>query len=181
MIELKSSKRNYGVILPNSIEEITPEILNEITKRVSLPKHYCVVALCFKTRLFDFVVAMNSKKESSVSVVPIMAKISEEDAKEINCEIGNKLIIDRSALERGSHLRLPVIISTDNIKSYINSDETLVKEIIGSKANTEIGMKKTSPIILLEFKIVPVNDISASVSKGEEPVDPFVIVKGADA
>ena len=175
MIQIKSEKKSYGINFPTSISEITPEVLAAITEHVRLPKHYCVIALCFKTRLFDFVVAMNSKKEHSVSVVPIMAKISEEDSKEINSTISNKVILSRSALEMGTHLNLPVIISTDNARNYFASDEALTKSII-TKSN-DIFKDKTikDNIIVLEFKIVPISDIKASIPAVCDNVDPFII------
>ena len=175
MIQIKSEKKSYGINFPTSISEITPTVLNAITQEVKLPKHYCIVALCFKTRLFDFVVAMNSKKEHSVSVIPIMAKINQEDSEEINSVVSNKVILSRSALEMATHINLQTMISTDNARNYFAADEALTKSII-TKSN-DIFKNKTvkDNIIVLEFKIVPVSDIKASVPSEYNGIDPFVI------
>ena len=175
MIQIKSEKKSYGINFPTSVDELTADILTSITEQVKLPKHYCIVALCFKTRLFDFVVAMNSKKEHSISVVPILAKISEEDSAETNAVVSDKVIISRSALEMGSHLNLPVMISTDNARNYLASDETLTKSIISRSNPIFKDLTKRDNIIVLEFKIIPVSDIKATVPLNANGIDPFVV------
>lgn len=175
MIQIKSEKKSYGINFPTSVDELTPDVLTSITEQVKLPKHYCIIALCFKTRLFDFVVAMNSKKEHSISVVPVLAKISEEDSIETNAAISDKIIISRSALEMGTHLSLPVMISTDNARNYLASDEVLTKSIITRSNPIFKDMNKRDNIIVLEFKIIPVSDIKAAVPCKADSVDPFVI------
>lgn len=184
MLEIKSKAKSYGINFPTSVEEITPEVLENITKGVKLPKYYCIVALCFKTKLFEFVTAIDSKRETNVSVVPILAKISEEDAKDINTAVGDKLIIDRSSLERGSHLNLPVMIGSNNASKYIKSDNDLVRTISSgnfNKPKIDLNINKSlipanSPtIVVLEFKIVPINTINASVPVDHKVEDPFII------
>lgn len=173
MITIKSEKKSYGINFPTSINELTPGILDEITKQVKLPKHYCIVALCFKTRLFDFVVAMNSKKEQAVAIVPLLAKINEEDKVDANANVSDRVILSRSALEMGTHISLPVIISTDNARNYFSSDEELTKSIISRRNPIFLDMTKKDNIIVLEFKIVPVSDIKATVPLDGKGFDPF--------
>ena len=84
MIEIKSDKLSYGIKFPTSIKELTPELLTTITEGVRLPKHYCVIALAFNTKVFDFCTAINSNKDTNVSVTPIVAKIYKEDSDEVN-------------------------------------------------------------------------------------------------
>lgn len=175
MIQVKSDKKSYGINFPTSIYELTPEVLTSITEQVKLPKHYCIIALCFKTRLFDFVVAMNSKKEHSISVVPVLAKISEEDSAETNAVVSDKVIINRAALEMGTHISIPVMISTDNARNYLASDEDLTKSIITRTNPIFNNLGKQDNIVVLEFKIVPVSDIKATVPIGANGNDPFVI------
>lgn len=178
MITIKSEKKSYGINFPTSVNELTPEILNEITKQVKLPKHYCVIALCFRTRLFDFVVAMNSKKEQAVSIVPLLAKINEEDKVDANANISDRVILSRSALEMGTHLSLPVIISTDNAQRYFSSDEQLTKSIITRRNPIFTDITKKDNIIVLEFKIIPVSDIKATVPLDGKGYDPFYVADG---
>lgn len=174
MITIKSEKKSYGISFPTSVNELTPEIFDEITKQVKLPKHYCIVALCFKTRLFDFVVAMNSKKEQAVAIVPLLAKINEEDKVDVNADISDRVILSRSALEMGTHISLPVIISTDNARNYFSSDEELTKSIISRRNPIFTNMTKRDNIIVLEFKIIPISDIKATVPLNGKGYDPFL-------
>ena len=84
MIEIKSAKMSYGINFPTSVKELTPEVLETITNGVKLPKHYCIIALAFDTKVFDFCAAINSSRNTNVAVTPILAKIAQEDSKEIN-------------------------------------------------------------------------------------------------
>lgn len=174
MIQIKSEKKSYGINFPTSVNDLTPEILESITKQVKLPKHYCVIALCFKTTLFDFAVAMNSKKEHSISVVPVLAKISKEDSEEINANVSDKIILSRSSLEMGTHLNLPILINTDNARKYFMSDVDLTKSIINHTNPIYQKIGKKDNIIVVEFKIIPVSDIKASVAIDAEEIDPFI-------
>lgn len=178
MITIKSEKKSYGINFPTSKEEITPELLGTITNYVKLPKHYCIVALCFQTKVFDFVAMAKSRANSNVAVTPVLAKISAEDAELINASIGDKLIIDRSSLERGVHLNLPVAISSNAARNYFESDPELCRNIMTKNDKANIDKKlidaKSSNIIVLEFKIVPVNDISAAIPMEHKVCDPFV-------
>ena len=187
MIKIKSEKRSFGINFPSEVEELTPEYFNTITANVKLPKYHCIVALCFKTKVYDFVLAMNSAKPTNVAVVPVLAKISETDSKEINAEVGDKIIIDRSSLERGNHINLKTVISSDNAKRYFSSDPDLIKNIVNktgdinildSKKNKKLSVTDSPKIIVLEFKIVPINDIAGAVSMNSVDIDPFIITDG---
>lgn len=173
MIKIKSDKQNYGINFPSSVDEISAEVLNSITAKVKLPNHYCIVALCFKTRLFDFVLAMNSKKEHSISIVPILAKVKEDDSSVINLNVGDKVIISRSALEMGTHINLPVAISTDNAQRYFAKDVELSKSIINKKHEI-YNVPMNDNIIVMEFKIVPISDIKGAINDSLNSDDPFV-------
>ena len=182
MINIKSNKMSYGIKFPTSIDELTPELLNTITEGVRLPKHYCIVALAFNTKLFDFCTAMNSNKETNVGVTPILAKIYEEDSKEINAVVGDKIIVYRTSLERGVHLNLKTSISSNSAKQYLNKDVDLVKAIItkndsvviDKNINKQLLAGQSPNIIVLEFKIIPVTDISAAIPMNYNPIDPFI-------
>lgn len=182
MIEVKSDKLNYGINFPTSIYEITADDLKRITNNVKLPKHYCIVALAFTTKLFDFCTAINSNRNTDVSVTPILAKISEEDVHVVNANVGDKLIVDRSSLERGVHINLKTVISSSVARNYLNSDQELIKNIItkNNKANInkELVSDKSPNIVVLEFKILPVTDISASVPIECDTIDPFIVAEG---
>ena len=182
MIEIKSDKLNYGINFPTSIYEITSDDLKHITSNVKLPKHYCIVALAFTTKLFDFCTAINSNRNTDVSVTPILAKISEDDVHVVNANVGDKLIVNRSSLERGVHINLKTVISSNVARNYFNSDQELIKNIVtkNSKANInkDLVSDKSPNIVVLEFKILPVTDISASVPIECDTIDPFIVAEG---
>lgn len=178
MLEIQSKSKKFSVKFPTDLNELTKESFETITSGVKLPKYHCVVAMCFKTKVFDFVVAMNNNKNSSVSVVPILAKISEADEKEINASVGDKIIINRSALEMGTHLNLPTMITSNNAKRYFSSDPDLVKGVVTK--NKQLSAETNPEIIVLEFKIVPVSAINASIDGSIKVEDPFIEVKQID-
>lgn len=190
MIEIKSEKMNYGIKFPSSINEITPEILETITAKVKLPKYYCIVALCFKTRVFDFCTMISSNNiNKDISVVPLLAKISDEDSTTINAKVGDKIIIDRSSLERSSRINIPVSISSENAKRYFKSDEQLSRAIItkddniisNSNINKQLLKSNSPDIVIMEFKVVAINDIVASTPMDNMIQDPFIIKDEFDA
>ena len=185
MITIKSKKKNYGINFPTSVSEITPDVLKAITESVKLPKHYCIVALAFETKVFDFCAAMNSNKNTNVAVTPVLAKISDEDSKDVNALIGDKIIMERSCLERGVHLNLKTSISSIAARNYFNSDPDLAKAIIMKNTegiiidpnlNKSLQSSNSPKIIVLEFKICPVNDIAAAIPDTTNHYDPFVVV-----
>lgn len=181
MITIKSNKKSYGINFPTSLNELTPEVLEVITDGVKLPKHYCIVALAFKTKVFDFCTMINSNRQATIGVTPILAKIAKEDSESVNAVSGDKIIIDRSSLERGVQIKLPIMISSDNARNYFNSDPNLIKAIMtkdgkvveDSGINKKLLSSNSPDIIILEFKIVPVNDISAAMAVDYDVVDPF--------
>lgn len=185
MIEIKSAKMSYGINFPTSVKEFTPEVLETITNGVKLPKHYCIIALAFDTKVFDFCAAINSSRNTNVAVTPILAKISQEDSKEINASVGDKIIMDRSSLERGVHINLKTVISSNAARNYFNSDPDLTKAImtknddkiiIDKTASRKLTAAKSPNIIILEFKICPVNDIAAAIPMDYQSIDPFLVM-----
>lgn len=189
MLEIQSKSKKFSVKFPTSLDELTKETFDSITAGVKLPKYHCIVAMCFKTKVFDFVTAMNSNRDSSVAVIPVLAKISEEEGKEINAQVGEKIIINRSSLEMGVHLNLPTMITSNNAKRYFNSDPDLVKAVItkdntisiDGKMNKQLVAANSPEIIVLEFKIVPVSAISASIANDVDVADPFIEIKQTEA
>lgn len=186
MLEIKSKKLNYGINFPTELSEITVDALTELTKDIKLPNHYCIVALCCRTKLFSFAASMKNGKDSNVQVTPLLAKISEENAKEVNVSVGDKVIVDRSSLERGVHLTIPTLIATNNAYAYLDKDPDLSKAIItgnGSEVLIDPNINKSlaagnSPYIyIINFKILPVNDLYGSVPVDSKVIDPFKSTK----
>lgn len=184
MLTIKSKKRRFGINFPTNLSEVSVEDLVMITENVMLPPHYCIVALCFETKLFDFVTAINSNRSTNVAVTPLLAKISKEDSETINAKVGERLIIDRTNLERGVHVNCKTAISLNSARKYFNSDEELIKNFMTNTSKEvaydtslkqKVSAKNAPNIIIMEFKIVPVNDIAASVT-GITTCDPYVVL-----
>lgn len=183
MIEIKSEKKLYSVNFPTNVKEITPSILDKVLSCVNLPKYHCVVAVCTTIKLFDLATLNESSAKNTLTkVTPLLAKINNDDNKDLNGAIGDKVVIDRSSLERGVHLYTPLSISMNNAIKYIHSDKKLISEIINGRFNNSnsIGtmnkhlVASNSPeITLVEFKIVPVSMISATITNDTNE-DPFI-------
>lgn len=188
MIRIKSKTSLDGILFPTSLNEITPEVLDIISKDVHLPKYYCIVALAFETKLFDFATTIKNPKNTTVGVTPILCKLSEELAEEYATKenqiykVGNKVIIDRSSLERGVHLNLKTIISSTAAHRFFEKDSNLVKDILANKetiavdcrTGKELTTKDVNNIVILEFKVVPINDIVATIPISCQHIDPFI-------
>lgn len=192
MLELKSGSKNYGINLPTDLKEITPEILTEITNGIKIPKYHAIVALCFQVKLSDVAINVSGNKETTVSVIPMLAKISDEDATLINTTIGDKIVVDRSSLERGTHINIAIMAASNNVKHFIREDETLRNNLLkggngtieslevfdinqNKKRKDDIVLSKSPQVYILEFKIIPVNDIKASIPVDSITTDPFKI------
>ena len=80
MIKLESNLKKYSLLIPTSINEFTPEILNSMTSNINLAPNYAIVAIIYKTKLFEFSAAIDKKYPTEVGVIPIIAKISDDDA-----------------------------------------------------------------------------------------------------
>ena len=190
MLELKSATRDYSIHVPTNVKEITPEILKGLTKGLIISPYYCVIALAFEAKLSTIAVKLDKNSNATVSVVPIIAYISDEDAKSSGFSIGDKIIIDRSALERGSHLPIATAIASANVFDYVTSDPILRDNLIRggngtissilqvdtpvSKKEKDAVMQSKSPVIYtLNFKIVGLSDIKTAIPMENKVVDPF--------
>lgn len=169
MITLKSEKSDYSINVPTSPNELDGETISQLLSNITLPKYHCVIALRYKASLFDLVFSQrsNSQKNTMVSVVPLMGKFNKDD---INFTVnpGDRIIIDGSDIERGSHVGVNTVITLNNVTRYILNDEDLRKQCLNREDKT-----KQDTIYCLEFKIVPVNSIRGRVSG--DIIDPFVV------
>lgn len=169
MLKLESKNADYGINIPTEEKEINAEVLEQLLANVTLPKYYCIIALRYKVKLFDLTITAksNTKKQQLVSVVPILAKFNKDDL--TIGKIGDRVLIDPSEIERGSHLNVNTVITPEKIAKYIDSDETLTKNVIGRKIGDE------SHIFCLEFKVVPCNSIKGIiVGKVKDPFTEYL-------
>lgn len=180
MIKLESKNKNYAVNFPQTVDEINSKDLSKALSDINLPKYYCIVAMCTTIKLFDLATAINgSNKDTITKVIPLMGKINDCDNDMLNVEVGERIIIDRSSLERGVHLSTNLSINSSNAMSFINSDSELKKDILNGKYNvhelTKSSLGVSPNISLVEFKIVPVTSIVAVVKKSVKVTDPYKV------
>ena len=170
MVELKSNSETYGINIPTKESEINAEVLEKLTSNIVLPKYWCIIALRYRINIFDLVMTAKSttNKQKQVSVVPILAKYNEGELT-VNGNVGDRVLIDGTDIERGSHLNVNTCITPDRIASYISKDEELNKKAI----RRELSDEDVSTIFCLEFKIVPVNSIKGLINGTN--YDPFRI------
>lgn len=168
MLKLESKNAKYVINVPTKESEITKEQLEKLVSNVKLPQYYCIVALRYRVSIFDLVVTAksNTNKKRSVSVVPLLAKFNEGELR-VDAEIGQRVLIDASDIERGSHLNVSTCITPDHITAYVDTDEELRKKAISRQLEGE----NSSNIFCLEFKIVPASAIKG-VIVGKN-IDPY--------
>ena len=160
MIKVESKIADYAINVPTEREEITVESLGALLENVQLAKYYCIVAMIYEDTLFG---VMN-RKEDVVTVIPILAKINDEDAASTGGRVGAQLIIDRTSLERGNHLHIKNnIISPAHLSKYILADKGLAMSIGNGTFGQNQGHRLRTPVYMVEFKIIPINDIKAMI------------------
>lgn len=171
MIKVESKFKDFGIQIPTDISEITSEALDAVLNNVVIAKHYCVVALCQNESLFGVI----NSKVSTVEVMPIIAKISKEDAELIGMNQMDKIIIDRSTLERGYHLYLKHnVLSPQFVNKYITNDTELTRSITVGTFGQKQGYNKGQKVWFLEFKVIAINDLKAAINSESSNSNPFI-------
>lgn len=152
MFTIKNDKKNYSVDYPTELGEISNEYFDKMLSDIHLQEHYCVVALCFKDKLFNIVTALKQRTSPTSNVVPIIAKIA--DNNECNYKQGERVVTDRTNLERGIHLPIAKnTIGVTGFENYVKDNQTLMTELMNRKGDS---------IYMVEFKIMPIRDIVAT-------------------
>lgn len=171
MIKVESKFKDFGINIPTELSEITNEALEAVLSNVVVAKHYCIVALCQNESLFGVI----NNKVSTVEVIPIIAKISDEDSKLIGMNKMDKIIIDRSTLERGYHLYLKHnVLSPQFINKFITNDTELTRSITVGTFGQKQGYNKGQKVWFLEFKVIAINDLKAAINSESGNSNPFI-------
>lgn len=171
MIKVESKFKDFGINIPTELSEITSEALESVLSNVVVAKHYCIVALCQNESLFGVI----NNKVSTVEVIPIIAKISDEDSKLIGMNKMDKIIIDRSTLERGYHLYLKHnVLSPQFINKFITNDTELTRSITVGTFGQKQGYNKGQKVWFLEFKVIAINDLKAAINSESGNSNPFI-------
>ena len=171
MFTLTSSQKSYSVDFPTDIREITADYFNAILSDVKVQQHYCIVAMCFKDKVFNVASALKNKTNPTSNVTSIIAKIDKDN--ECGFEQMERAVIDRTSLERGIHLRIAAnAISVSGFEDYVSKDAQLIDSLVkgtyyrSGASNLVLksgnGRIDSPSIYLVEFKIIPIRDIVAT-------------------
>lgn len=173
MIKVESKVADFAINVPTKREDITTESLGKLLENVTVAKYHCVIAMIYADTLFGLV----NKKSDVVNVIPVIAKISDEDASSTGGRTGAQVVIDRTSLERGYHLYLPNnVISPAYLAKYIDEDTDLRRNISLGLFGQNQGYKKGDKVYTVEFKVIPVNDIKAMIDNDKNIDNPFKVV-----
>lgn len=184
MIKLTSKEKDYSLLIPTSVHEITPDAYATMLNHVKLAPHYAIIALVHKLKLFELASTVNAKRDVNIKVVPVLAKINIPTEQVQIYNIGERAIISRSSLEMGDHINVNTNdITLTNVNNFIDGDKELRNDIMtGTYFETEgksiLDSKRDSPeCCFIEFKVVPVSAIRGTVPilrKVGEGFRPFV-------
>lgn len=188
MYFLQSEKATYGINLPTSLDELTPEVLYNLTKDIKLSNNYTLICLAYKTTLFQLASDVNAGlgKDGNINVIPLIAKTDSVQYPVKEC-IANRPIIAPSVLERGYEVFIPTAASLQAVVGYLQHDNELRVELFQKKykgnlkdykgvITDDVVIKDNStPIYILGFKIVHNNDIVAINPIHQEIEDAFYV------
>ena len=141
---------------PTNVEELTPEILKEMTDGIHVAEHYSLIGLCYRDKLSNLIpLARSGKKDAKIKVAPIFVKCGDTDNKFIhNLIAGDKIIAMQSQIALGVHVNVPGNVLTLDYftKVVANSADRDIYE-------KELANKDQAECIFIEFKLVPNCDI----------------------
>ena len=162
-------KNNYFYAMLSRMKYINRWGLMRNTRNENLSEHSLEVAF------IAHALGVINNKVSTVEVMPIIAKISKEDAELIGMNQMDKIIIDRSTLERGYHLYLKHnVLSPQFVNKYITNDTELTRSITVGTFGQNQGYKKGQKVWFVEFKVIAINDLRAAITDKHKAINPFV-------
>lgn len=166
--DVKGNLGEFTINLPESLEEITPEYLTKCTEFVHPAPNYALVAVVYKDSLSLVLTSAKKNKPANVSVVPVFIKAGEcEDGFIKSLELGNRVVVAASDLSLGHHINSPYNkITPANIINLCDGDKEIYSKAILMQ----------SPVCFVEFKLVPINVIHASLDVTKNSfINPFII------
>ena len=174
MITLKNEKVKKVINVPTTVNEITPDVLEKLASNVVISKYHVLVALCWKVNFGDLFFSKKNNNQQA-QVIPLCAKfnIPESDSVDYNwLGIGKKLILTRSAIEMGVHVQIPNAATMQSISNW--AEEVSAAENPAAKG-ININVLPKGQFVLVEFKVVNLNDISGVVLSDTLDEDPFLV------
>ena len=154
---VKTNQGNVKFEFPTSIDEISDEYLQDITKHISIANDYTLVGLVYHDRLSNVILTIrNNKKKAQFGVNPIFIASGKTDSELINnAKLKQKVLITSSQLSLGVQVATPNKLNLDYFGACIvNSVEKDLYE-------RELKNPNQAQVLFLEFKLVPNCDILA--------------------
>lgn len=153
--------------LPESVNEINVEYLNQCTDFIHPNKDYALVGIVYKDSLSLVLTSAKKNQAAQLAIVPVFIKTGDTDSDFINSlKTGDKVVISASDLSIGNHINSPYNkITPQNIISVCEGDKNIAKE----------ALLMRTPVCFLEFKLVPVSAIHAMLDETKNSyINPFV-------
>lgn len=192
MIQLHSRVERYAISIPQQPSDIPAQYFAGVTEGINLPEHYAIIAVVRQTRFYDFMLTLtNPKAKVRATDIAVLAKINSDKVPQ-EWAVGQQVIIDESAIARGTQIVLPCALAYENLVSYFLREEQAIasskdqdvrklvpmsKAISTGEAKDDKGVPvKEYPMCFLSFKIVPVTDIHGTADGQTQFQDPFVTV-----
>lgn len=170
MIELSNDKIKVGIKLPTNVDEITAEMLEQLTTQVKLGKNYVLIALCYEVSFADLVFDTKKQKPTRVYTKVAKANLSTDY---IDVKPGDVIAISQSAIEMGQHIYIKSVASEASVKAYLLEKARLTRPNATSLNASDVEDIKFKSFLLIEFKVVPATDIKAYFDYSVDSVDPF--------
>lgn len=153
-----TTKDNHEVVFnfPTSVNEISENYLNEITKALNIADNYSLVALCYSEKLSDMIFTARANKNAKIKITPIFVKAGNTDVDFIkNAKMKQRIVTMQSQLSLGIHVTLPHHrLSIDYFANVVKNaaDRNLYEK--------ELANEDKSECVFIEFKLIPNSDIA---------------------
>jgi hypothetical protein len=172
MITLSNDKIKGGIKLPTKVDEITEEMLTQLTNQVEVGKNYALIALCYEVKFVDLM--LTNKKQKATKVYVKVAKVN-HDGSYLNLKAGDIVAVGQSAIEMGQHVYLNTMASENAVRAFLLDKARLSRPSATSFTTTDFEDYGQQSFLLMEFKVIPVVDIKAKFDYSIERIDPFEI------
>lgn len=177
MLKIVSKVAGYAINIPTQKAEITNDIFNSLLENVKIPNNYCIVAVLTKDTLFGIMNLMNNKNSTALCTT-VLAKEANTESAANNFKQGEEIVVSRSGVETATHLNVQGnLVSTRFLIEFIKKDDKLVDQITNGRFDRDlpgVTYRGANPYVYtIDFKIVPLNLVHASVDKTIKSVNPF--------
>lgn len=172
MIELSNDKIKLGIKLPTNVDEITAEMLEQLTAQVKLGKGYAIIALCYEVNFMSLV--FTNKQQKATKVYTKVAKLN-GDSDFIDVKVGDVIAIGKSSIEMGQHIHINSVASEKCILAYLLDKAKLTRPSATSIVPADLEGIDGRNFLLMEFKVIPIRDIRAAFDYSVKLIDPFEI------